>query len=85
MYTTPRIALAMFIMVFVGVVRGLWGSISASALCFQFPPPMSPARYPALQEFPISSQILDGKREDRCVKQAAFLQQNRALFTHLEW
>ena len=27
MYTTPRIALAMFIMTFVGVVRGLWGSI----------------------------------------------------------
>ena len=27
MYTTPRIALAMFIMAFVGVVRGLWGSI----------------------------------------------------------
>ena len=26
MYTTPRIALAMFIMAFVGVVRGLWGS-----------------------------------------------------------
>ena len=25
-YTTPRIALAMFIMAFVGVVRGLWGS-----------------------------------------------------------
>ena len=28
MYTTPRIALAMFTMAFVGVVRGLWGSIS---------------------------------------------------------
>ena len=27
MYTTPRIAIAMFTMVFVGVVRGLWGSI----------------------------------------------------------
>ena len=27
MYTSPRITLAMFIMVFVGVVRGLWGSI----------------------------------------------------------
>ena len=26
MYTTPRIAQAMFIMAFVGVVRGLWGS-----------------------------------------------------------
>ena len=26
MYTTPRIALAMFIIPFVGVVRGLWGS-----------------------------------------------------------
>ena len=26
MYTTPRIALAIFIMIFVGVVRGLWGS-----------------------------------------------------------
>ena len=26
MYTTPKIALAMFIMAFVGVVRGLWGS-----------------------------------------------------------
>ena len=27
MYTTPRIALAIFIMAFVGVVHGLWGSI----------------------------------------------------------
>ena len=27
MYTTPRIALAMFIMAFMGVVRGLWSSI----------------------------------------------------------
>ena len=26
MYTTPKIALAIFIMAFVGVVRGLWGS-----------------------------------------------------------
>ena len=26
-YTTPKIALAMFIMAFVGVLRGLWGSI----------------------------------------------------------
>ena len=30
MYTTPRTTLAMFIMVFVGVVRGLRGSIFAT-------------------------------------------------------
>ena len=30
MYSTPRIALAMFIVAFMGVVRGLWGSIQES-------------------------------------------------------
>ena len=30
MYTTPRIALAMFIMAFVGLMRGLWGSPSSA-------------------------------------------------------
>ena len=35
MYTTPKIALAMFIMVFVGVVRGLWDSIFLGGVpCF---------------------------------------------------
>ena len=30
MYTTPKLALATFIMALVGVVRGLWGSIKVA-------------------------------------------------------
>ena len=37
-YTTPKISIAMLNMVFVGVVRGLWGSITsrdAKSTCFK--------------------------------------------------